>query len=169
MWLWSKGRVAYLPDFFEPKVLGCVPLPLLQVAAVTYWRELHFYWWLPIPSPQTLNPTPHLHNPRSHNTTVPFRCHRFMHPWGWSLCGVDIGAFMWALPLTLLLLRVRSAAAAELSFPQVQTRAQSASQEQKPRPLEWSFNVRSLEIDAHAFCRVTPFACTRWSICCITA
>jgi len=66
MWLWSQGRVAYLPDFFQPKVLGCVPLPLLQVAAVTYWRELHFYW-----------------------------CHRFMHPWGWSLCGVDIGAFMY--------------------------------------------------------------------------
>ncbi len=115
MWLWSKGHVAYLPDFFKPKVLGCVPLPLLQVAAVAYWEELHIYWCLPIRSPQTLNP-----KPQSHNTKVKtFRCHRFMHRRGWSLCGVDIGAFVWALPLTLLLLRVPSAAAAELSSPQV--------------------------------------------------
>ena len=70
MWLWSQGRVAYLPDFFQPKVLGCVPLPLLQVAAVTYWRELHFYWCILIPSPQTLNLTPHSHYHKPH-TSLP--------------------------------------------------------------------------------------------------
>ena len=37
-----------------------------------------------------------------------------MHPWGWSLCGVDVGAFMCALKLALHKLRAPVAAAAEL-------------------------------------------------------
>jgi sterol desaturase/sphingolipid hydroxylase (fatty acid hydroxylase superfamily) len=45
MWCMRTGVVEYYPDFFAmPKVFGVIPLGVVQIMFVSYWREFHFYW-----------------------------------------------------------------------------------------------------------------------------
>jgi len=64
MWLWASGRVPVYTDFFAHTAYS-----VFYLAAITYWREVHFYW-----------------------------AHRGMHPW-WhirnGLAQGDIGAFLY--------------------------------------------------------------------------
>lgn len=64
MHLWASGRVPFYAGFFSHPLYS-----LFILAAVTYWREIHFYW-----------------------------CHRGMHPWFDRRKGLmdgDVGAFLY--------------------------------------------------------------------------
>lgn len=64
MYLWASGRIDYYTDFWTDPLYS-----IGYLAAITYWREIHFYW-----------------------------CHRILHPW-WDrkngLMDGDIGAFLY--------------------------------------------------------------------------
>ena len=64
MWLWASGRVPLYTRFWSTPSYS-----LLVLAAVTFWREVHFYW-----------------------------VHRGMHPWFDRRRGLldgDVGAFLY--------------------------------------------------------------------------